>query len=378
MMKTEYLVGISVICFLALWNTKQARKLKAFFPTMDGAYKGTNWTHDWLVNRLHGEPARILLVHVGKTGGQSLKDSIPLWVHEKRDALGCLMNRTKYAEDSGHKTSLEQEWAHCFIARKPEPALGKHILAHKHIYSATFKKGHMEWVVDNVNTFLITTRNPVARIVSAFNFHRHSTIQHINDTRNEKKRRPSMKFYLDCFPNVDAVANSLIASRNKTTPGACVDLAKAILQGKGPAGDRLLHFHFNYHYYANFTMDQNPDAAVVVVRTEHLWDDTRRLDFALGGDGKFAVQSHVSHGSEKYQVRSGITTLQGQIGICCEIAADIAEYQRIIFAAVNLNHEDKIETLNGAFEECGIQYSKDPVKHPFSWVQWQRETCDAF
>ena len=373
MTKTEYLVGILVICLLGLWNTKQARKLRVFSPAMHGAHKGTNWTHDWLVNRLRGEPARILLVHVGKTGGQSLK-SLPLWVGLKRDALGCLMNRTKYAEDSGRKTSLEQEWAHCFKTRKPEPALGKHVLAEKHVFSALFKKEQMEWVLDNVNTFLITTRNPVARIVSAFNYHRHNTIKQINHTRNERQRRPDLKFYLDCFPNVDAVANSLIASRNKTMPDACVDLAKAILQGKSPC---LPHFRFNYHYYVNFTMDQKPDAAVVVVRTEHLWNDSRSLDFALGGDGKFA-ERHVSHGSEEYQVRSGITTLQGKIGICCEIAADIAEYQRIILAAFNLDHEDKIQTLNGAFEECGIQYSRDPVKHPFSWVRWQRVTCDAF
>ena len=124
---------------------------------MDGAYKGTNWTHDWLVNQLHRELARILLVHVSKTGEQSLKDSIPLQVENKRDALQCLINRTKYTEDSGCQTSLKQEWAHCFKARKPEPALGKYVLVHKHIYSAMYKKGHMEWVVDNVNTFLITT-----------------------------------------------------------------------------------------------------------------------------------------------------------------------------------------------------------------------------
>ena len=68
---------------------------------MDGAYIGTNWTHAWLVNRLHGEPARILLVHVGKTGGESLKGSIHLHVENNRHALGCLMNRTKYVEDSG-------------------------------------------------------------------------------------------------------------------------------------------------------------------------------------------------------------------------------------------------------------------------------------
>ena len=343
---------------------------------MDGAYIGTNWTHAWLVNRLHGEPARILLVHVGKTGGESLKGSIHLHVENNRHALGCLMNRTKYAEDSGRKTSLEQEWAHCFKAGEPQPALGKHILAHKHTYSAMFKKGQMEWVVDNVNTFLITTRNPVARIVSAFNFHRHLTMKQMNVKPN--KRRPSHKFYGHCFPNVDAVASSLITSKNKTQPDGCLDLAKKILQGKGPPGDHLQHFHFNYHFYANFTMDKRPDAAVVVVRTEYLWDDVKRLDFALGGDGMFAVHSHVSHGSEKYQVRSGITTLKGQIAVCCEIAADIAEYQRIIFAAVNLNHEEKIETLNGAFEECGIQYSRDPVKYPFHWVRWQRVTCDAF
>ena len=129
-------------------------------------------------------------------------------------------------------------------------------------------------------------------------------MKQMNDKPNEGWHRPHMKFYGHCFLNNDAVADNLITSMNKTAPDSCVDLAKTILQGKGPTSDDLHHFHFNYHFYASFTMDQKPDAAMVVVHTEHLWNDAKCLNFALGGDGMFVVHRHVSHRSENYQVRS--------------------------------------------------------------------------
>ena len=357
----------------------------------------TNFPSNWLVNRLHGEPARIILVHVGKTGGVTLYNSVPLNLQPKRKSLPCLIeritktnieqqeeNNTKKKQGELSPNSFEQVWAECYEPPTPEPALGRHIVSHKHIYSSMFTKDQLEWILFKANTFLVTIRNPVARIVSAFNYHRQKSIKD-NDlsssspssskSNGHNHMRTNERFFLQCFTNIDAVARKLILDRNKTEPGSCVTLAKTILQGNGPIAQNLQHFYHNYQYYANATWDRRPQVPVVVIRTEHLWDDARRLDLALGGNGTFEKLGHASHGSEMFHVKSGISTSEGMIAICCEIVQDIEVYQTIVLKALNLKHNEKIETLKNAFEECGIQYEKDAVKHPFSWSQWYQETC---
>ena len=136
-----------------------------------------------------------------------------------------------------------------------------------------FKNGQMEWARDNVNTFLITVRNPVARIVSTFNYHRHLTMKERHTEHHIRQRI----VLLGLFPNIDTVANRLLAIRNRTKPSPCVALSKTILQGKGFETDHINHFYYNYQYYAIFSIDQRLEVPVVVVRTEHTWEDAHSL-----------------------------------------------------------------------------------------------------
>ena len=70
--------------------------------------------------RIHGEPARILFVHVGKTGGLSLEIGVPFSLRVERNALQCLMNRTNHGGERRRKLSLEEEWTHGFEAPNVE------------------------------------------------------------------------------------------------------------------------------------------------------------------------------------------------------------------------------------------------------------------
>ena len=369
----------------------------------------SNWTHEWLIHRTQGERARILLVHVGKTGGVSLYRSIPVYHRYKTNALQCLMdktiNNTVVVEDSHNSKTTplfdENQWANCYKPPGPQAVLGEHIVSHKHTSSRLYTKKLLHFALFTAaNTFLVTTRNPVSRIVSAFNFHYNQTL-HREEIPNIQSI--TQKFFVDCFPTMDALALRLITARrssNHTSAAvmvptesanssslsswwlslSCVDLAKSILQGSGPqqnfrGRDIFQHFNHNYQFYARETLNRRPELPVVVIRTEHLWDDAQRLDRALGGNGTFARLEYISHGSESYRTQSGIRTREGMIAICCELVPDIKVYQSIILQALNLNHSEKMETLKGAFRECGIRYSLDAVHVPFSWSDWYNRTC---
>lgn len=380
-----------------------------------------NWTQTWLVDNLQGEPARILFIHVGKTGGVSLKKTIPLDIEAKRKRLNCLRARTRtetiHRSSSSRRRSpspplLEEIWAECYqptvvVADERKtppllPPLARHVFAHKHLASAFYGRTDMEWILFQTNTFLITTRNPVARIVSSFNYHR-------REAAAGRRRR----FFWMCFDNVDMLFDCLLQSRrrrkiqpktneteltvlnkcgdtlmmheNKT----CLDWAKAVLQGKGPAQRGLHHFHHNYQYYMDVTMKRRPHVPVLVVRTEHLWDDAKRLDIALGGNGTFQFENdpkvkHYAHGSESFNITPpttrGIssTVVERRQAICCEIIQEMEAYQRIILKAINLNTTEKRETLAASLKECGVLYHKDVVRYPFSWAQWYNQTCYDF
>ena len=362
-----------------------------------------NWTHQWLVDRSY-DPARIYFVHVGKTGGITLERGVPIETNNKRIAIPCIME--KMEEGTSVSLSLEDAVEKCSRQTKPKklrrqtPALSKHILSHKHLFSALFTKEEMDWILARVNTFLITTRNPVDRIVSAFNYHRNELLQ--LQQKNPMKKR----FYSECFRDVKDMANQLAVEYNLSqqiivTTGdqqrtfnassamtskkastaqqpTCVQLAQAILGDDGEWG----HFAYNYHYYKEVTMDKRPDVPVLVIRTEKLWQDATQLELALGGDpNRFsAANQTMSHGSEGYEVTAKLSTAVEKQAICCAIYNDVQAYQSIIMAALNLNDDEKLDMMRLVWKDCGVDVNDGEeeellLSETNFWEHWFNVAC---
>ncbi|KAL7579040.1 hypothetical protein ACA910_019079 [Epithemia clementina (nom. ined.)] len=354
--------------------------------------------------------------------------------------LECLRNSTANLASSSKLSTREramQDFDH-FLSRQPSHSLFRHVLWHLHIHPKPSGESYV--LINVVNTFLFTVRSPLMRLVSAFNFERRELNRWLDKKGPKISHRHvdgwddqvDVHFLNHCFRDMDHVAQELLLLHdekehndvegkmpNSTTKSDdsnfatlsrtyCINLARKTLPGNGPLGDFVLqHFYFNYQQYMRQTIDQRPDAAVLVVRMSHLWDDVQGIQNALAtsspsssssllqseshdllmnksnhkndmnaahddnNDNKSndstrtitqpeaaAIQPiHVTHGSEKYG-RSGIQTVEGRRVVCCLIWDELKAYHRLVAQAINLNMTEKCEAMEEMLNDCHIHVTE--------------------
>jgi len=165
------------------------------------------------------------------------------------------------------------------------------------MHGADMKKDEKEWLLQNSNTFLYTIREPIARIISAYNYHR----EEYNTMDNYKLK---YKRFVDCFPlGINDTVN-ILRTRipHNNTEKQCRILGENVLKGKTFGGGP--HFKLNYNFYNDYTIKKYINHSVAVIRTEYMWDDIINLEQALGGSGDFKnVGFKHSHGSVPYQIQ---------------------------------------------------------------------------
>ena len=265
------------------------------------------------------------------------------------------------------------------------------------LHKATAVLGETEerWIHKHTNLLLFMTRHPLDRIVSAFNFQRHVTF--VGDPTDQSatpyspyvhlNQTVAAHFYNHCFRNIQHFAMALDPRQNK--PGAdcgCADLGLKLVTGQLET-TFLEHFYYNYRRYAQRSfasahylgVTQKPH---VVVRTTHLWADTGRLEGLLGGNPlRFAKAEKndfkITHGSEAYEVSTGLDA-NGAIALCCLLWDDVRVYTELILGAINLDQDEKLETVLPVFVDCGIAQAirfnwNDVVQ--WDWYNWVQQTC---
>lgn len=353
---------------------------------------------------------RLLFVHVGKAGGMSLNSQLKV-LDQTRKFLGC---RIKYTTDQDFRRD----------ACRQVPGAGKvakltlHIYGHLHRNFPTIPATEA-WLVNHANVLLFTVRDPIDRITSAFNYARYMIFEFTGAAKGKKYAPAALAFYNVCFRDMTECATAL-DPRNITTSTQqqqqhpCREMALPILQGQTQVPD-LDHFYYNYAHYVNrvfpasagksllttaFAGGTNPqqppkptsDApAVVVIRTEQMWEDTARLETWAGGRARRFLNQRtkglrVSHGSESFAVTTGIRGPLA-VGMCCVLADDIQVYQDLIVVALNLKRAEKVESLQSVRRRCGVALTKAVADNgkdqaslwmelaSFSWTAWARETC---
>ena len=223
-------------------------------------------------------------------------------------------------------------------------------------------------LLDNTNVFLFAVRDPIARLISAYNYHR-------NEYRNVTKFPSHAVYYKECFPGS---FDSMIDDIRNGTSVECSRMGVNALLGKIRTGG--IHFQFNYEHYLKYTLGQRPNHAVAVIRTEHMWEDVIHLDQVLGGTGNYGKVEgfKFTHGSENFTGAhsTGIST-SNTVFLCCLVSREMEIYQQMILKALNLDDEQKRETLNDLLGRCLITpEEKDVLQHPFSWRAFrQGEIC---
>ena len=379
-----------------------------------------NWTSTWLnaIPSNHHASPYILYVHVGKTGGIALERGIPISTKNVVLTLECIVRLTA-TNVSLH--DARQSCLHQIYRNKATAELAKHVLAHKHLWSALYESQSksnphlpnlMEFAMQNLDTILITTRNPIDRVVSNFNYQRNELVeQYVKKTegREEKERIQSSPYkfsgngikesFYNCFTDVRYMAKELLhffhlddtdshSMALQTTSNNsnivynnmnCGQLANATLSPE--QSGKLNHYTWNYRWYKQFTIDKRPEVPLLVVRTEYLWQDTTNIEEALGGNSSNFKNIHhtMSHGSEKYAVTAKLETDLQRKAVCCAIYDDLQAYQDIILNALNLDTHVQRETMASVYRDCSVDhdvYDSDTLYGTKFWETWFASSCN--
>lgn len=377
------------------------------------------------MNATHATDIRYVFVHVGKTGGMSLYNK--LHVVDQYRILRCRINNTT-------KTVRRNSNDPCLPLQQKQrsPLLKQRVFGQLHKATAILQQSDEAWMHAHTNLILMTTRNPLDRVVSAFNFHRHAVFvgdpsdraAPVTQFNNPANASVAARFFTECFANIRHLALTLDPRKrrpppppqhtpinnnnnNNTLPSSynyyhlspfCTELGVRIITGHLDVAG-LEHLYYNYRHYATraWTSGDVPSKPVVVVRTTNLWSDTNRLEGFMGGSPQRFVMSEVqdyriTHGSEQYEVNSGIyddgngedeeDPEQASIALCCLLWDDIAVYTHVILSARNLDAMEKMQTLQPLWIQCGVAPSvaaaspltwNDYVN--WSWATWFQSAC---
>ena len=253
--------------------------------------------------------------------------------------------------------------------------------------------------------FLVPIRDPIDRLVSAFNY------QHPNNgKRNKNCDEYNLKrytewvthsFYCECFDSVNDLVNIFLQDddsykqvaqfSNPNEKISCLKLADDIVMGKShykPTSDDqpndssrpglevyqqfdldlirkrkklsvIGHITMNYGYYYRRAFLKYPEKDIVAIRTDHMWEDLQRLEYLLGGtalvQGEATGHVTVSHGSHKYVASEKITDPNQLQGMCCVILSEAKIYMELIERAINLSEEQKKESITAFQKRCNIE-----------------------
>ena len=382
-------------------------------------YDALDWKREWLaaIPPEHNGSPQILYVHVGKTGGLTLEKGIPIQIDKIISILKCVVHNTSNNQSHHQAHQLCSDQVYQQVQYKPTK-LARNILAHKHLYSVKYNINQstrkdqpdlMNYAIQHLDTFLVTTRNPVDRIVSSFNYLRNELVQTLSRGKGVEERvriRNAERFdgnghkqiFYNCFPDVRAMADELgrefhliRENGNSTLPTSrktevtynqmtCVQLAKTVLLPAETA--EFSHFSYNYRMYKTLTIDKRPDVPLLVIRTKHLWHDATNIEQALGGNSSHFLNTHqvVSHGSESFKISAKLETALQKRALCCALYDDLQAYQDIIFSALNLNSTEKHDCMKLVYEDCGLDvdsFDRHELHQPRFWESWFARSCNG-
>jgi len=350
----------------------------------------------------------LALIHIGKAGGLTLR---------AMTSLNCRLPRDQITESSIQECLIDT-----FGSTDPSfRPLALQTIYYAHMNAIPHKE------LSEATSLLISLRNPVDRLVSAYRYshpancqdnellpnstkgctNRHILRRVSEQTRTSNKNQQKMeqqltKIFVECFPggDVEELALSVEPSRFSQPMTKeqedCSRLARAYIIGKGPVFP-IPHFRYNYQHYWNKALQPyvQGNKEWFGIRTEHLWHDFRALNHRIGGrdDGIISATENspvkLTHGSEKFQ--SSTLSPTGYQNLCCLLKNEITIYTTLIQKMWNFNNQEKLQAIQDIATKCGmltlitasaivtsVGFAEETVDWENvknQWEQWHHETC---
>lgn len=257
---------------------------------------------------------QICFVHVGKAGGST---------------IGCSLGFSLHCSAKGQ-----------VIPNSLLPVLTTHTF-HRGVYDCQ----------DDAAYFLFVVRDPLARMLSAFNYDRPQE----NEKLPAKQLFHKKEFYLECpFWTLEEVAQNGLLNTDGKTSKLCRNRAHSAIIG---TEQYIPHWFFNYQYYYEF-IPRN--AKILVIRNEHIVDDYNGIELLLGGHDEVLNPSllpennvHDKNATDLY------LSDDSKMALCRALCNEIQFYKKTLKSAVNFMEEDVMISLEELRQSCPVEAESD-------------------
>ena len=205
--------------------------------------------------------------------------------------------------------------------------------------------------IQKFDTFVITTRNPIDRMVSWYFSHH---------PKNKRYIRHNVELY-DCFKGInDLVTYGLQRNVNEIDLDDCQIMAQNHMRGISSSSHENLHILRNYKYYTSELLSQAGKKHVYTIRQEHIMHDwlTAAEDIIMKIGLRVNLFMADNDTRQKEEDRLANNEKLGQEGLenaCFFLCPEIQLYKRIINKAVNLSGEDKTSSLEDLAKYCPLE-----------------------
>lgn len=314
----------------------------------------------------------IAFIHIGKTGGSTISVHLRNGCHEVY-MTPCLSRTDGWTPN--------------------ETVASQRIEKYYHKQDVPPEK------LDHFTTIMTVVRNPISRFLSAFayghptnSFAISNRATHLNNIERQKyscfpsisylvkagmghAEIPWNKSYLQKLRDRNIISVSfgqktrggVVKKKEKVPQINCTELARiafglneswAVANGGHPW---LNHMSFDYRQYYR---SMPPDKELIVLRSEHLWEDWVKVNHLLRIENDDAyknswpsvppfqeIHRNVSH---KYSMKERwkTQTSEEQLWLCQLLQEEIQTYLLIVMRAINLDEDDLLEAVSDVERVC--------------------------
>jgi hypothetical protein len=216
---------------------------------------------------------------------------------------------------------------------------------------------------DDSAYFVFVVRNPLDRMVSAFNYDNPSKDwEKFRVEYGEKHYNFRKKLYMDCpFSTFDELAQLGLSSHGNATE-ECRQRAASAIEGTEHFG---CHFFFNYQYH----LEAIPkDATIMTLRTEHLIEDWNSVEYNLGGEKEVLGPDQTVLAHNNVNIASGdkLKHLSDESRrlICKKLCNEVQVYKKILRQSINLSPEQVQESIEELAESCPVEVGTETCPSP--------------
>jgi len=216
---------------------------------------------------------------------------------------------------------------------------------------------------DDSSYYLFVVRNPLDRLVSAFNYDRPADGNWTTFFQQKPylQRTNITQLHLDCpFDSIDTLARLGLSDEGNVTD-VCKHRAGAFIDGTEYLG---IHSYWNYQFHLEGVPN---NARIITIRQNNLVDDWNTIEHLIGGEEQvlgpnqtvllhqnehIVASTNIRNDTNDFLVDEKFLSDESRALLCDRLCNEIQAYKKILSISVNLNEEQVQQSINEVKKSC--------------------------